>query len=157
METVKTICSMDSEAEFRHMLALFLHSLLLFLTVYILMILSDLDSDYINSRECCDKLNFWTRPRLVGLCILCLLPASGPTWFPAILALPFAFWHLRRILKVPQGNSGIFEPTEIRLRPSLRQSLRETIIFAVFHTLAFFALLFLLVARLAYGAEEVPV
>ena len=41
--------------------------------------------------------------------------------------------------------------------PLLRQSMRETIIYEVFHSLAFFGLLLLLVSRLAYGTElEVP-
>merc|ERR1711963_1281018 len=120
---------MDSEAELRHYLALFIHSLLLFLTTYILMTLSDLESDYINSRECCDKLNFWSKPRLVGLCILCVLPSYGPFWIPPFLALPFAAWYLRRLYKVPQGNSGLYEPTEIRQRRLLRYSVRETVVF----------------------------
>ena len=150
------IIIMDSEAELRHMLALFLHSLLLFLTTYILMTLSDLESDYINSRECCDKLNFWTKPRLLGLVTLCLLPSTGPSWLPALLALPFMCWYFRRFWKIPIGNSGLFEPTEVRLRPLLKQSMQETIVYLVFHSLAFFGFLFSLVSRLAYGAEEVP-
>lgn len=147
---------LDPEGELRHFVALFLHSILFFLSSYILMTLSDLESDYINSRDCCEKLNFWTKPRLFGLILLCLLPASGPTWLPPVLALPFMFWYLRKILKVPQGNSGLYEPTEIRLRILLRQSIKETIAYQVFHSVAFFGLLFSLVSRLAYGTEEVP-
>ena len=146
---------MDSEAELRHFLALFIHSLLLFLTTYILMTLSDLESDYINSRECCDKLNVWSKSRLFGLCSLCLLPSTGPIWLPAFLALPFAIWYLRRLYKVPPGNSGLYEPTEIRQRLFLRFSIRETIAFLVFHSLAFFGLLFALAATLSL-TEEVP-
>jgi len=146
----------DTEAELRHMLALFLHSLLFFLTSYILMTLHDLESDYINSRDCCDKLNYWTKPRLLGLILLCILPCSGPSWLPAILALPFMIWYFRRLWKVPVGNSGIYEPTEIRLRHFLRQSIAETIIYDVFHSVAFFGLLGALVNKLASGAEEVP-
>ena len=91
-----------------------------------------------------------------GLIFLCLLPCSGPSWIPALLALPFMIWYFRRFYKVPQGNSGLYEPTEIRLRNLLRQSIKETIVYQVFHSVAFFGLLFSLVARLAYGAEEVP-
>ena len=147
---------MDSEAEFRHILAISLHSLLFFLTAYVLMTLSDLESDYINSRECCDRLNFWTKPRLVGLIFLCLLPASGPTWIPALLAFPFMAWYFRRLWKVPIGNSGLYEPTEIRLRHLLRQSIQENVVYTVFHSLAFFCLMGLLINKLIIGAEEVP-
>ena len=146
---------MDSEAELRHFLALFIHSLLLFLTTYILMTLSDLESDYINSREACDKLNYWCKSRLFGLCLLCILPATGPSWIPALLAWPFGLWYTRRLYKVPPGNSGLYEPTEIRQRPLLRFSIRETIAFLVFHSLAFFGLLFALVATLSLTEEVI--
>jgi len=145
---------MDSDGELRHMLALFLHTFMFFLSSWILMTLSDLESDYINSRECCDKLNFWTIPRLFGLLFLCVLPCSGPSWIPPFLALPFMFWYFRRFWKIPQGNSGLYEPTEIRLRHLLRHSIRETIVYQVFHSVAFFGLLFSLVSRLAYGQGE---
>ena len=147
---------MDSEAELRHMLALFLHSLLFFLTAFIVMTLSDLESDYINTRDCCEKLNPWTKPRLCGLILLCVLPGSGPTWIPAFVALPFMIWYFRRLYLVPKGNSGIYEPTEIRLRPFLRQSMNESICYLVFHSAAFLGLLGLLASRLSSGTEEVP-
>ncbi len=147
---------MDSEAELRHFMALFLHSILFFLSSYILMTLSDLESDYINSRECCEKLNFWTKPRSIGLIVLCLLPSSGPSWIVPLFSLPFSAWYLWRCWKVPQGNSGLYEPTEIRQRFQLRQSIKETIVYQVFHSVTFFLLLFSLVSRLAYGTEEVP-
>lgn len=150
------IIMIDPDAELSHFLVLFIHSLLFFLTSYILMTLSDLESDYINSRECCDKLNFWTKPRLGGLFLLCILPSSGPSWIFTVFSIPFASWYLAKVRTVPQGNSGLYEPTEIRLRPLLRQSIKETIVFEVFHSVAFFCLLFTLVSRLAYGTEEVP-
>ena len=93
--------------------------------------------------------------RLFGLCLLCLLPSTGPSWWPAISALPFAIWYLKRLYKVPTGNSGLYEPTEIRQRLFLRFSIRETIAFLVFHSLAFFGLLFALAATLSL-TEEVP-
>ena len=90
----------------------------------------------------------------IGLLFLCVLPCSGPSWIPPFLALPFMFWYFRRFWKIPQGNSGLYEPTEIRLRHLLRHSIRETIVYQVFHSVAFFGLLFSLVSRLAYGQGE---
>merc|ERR1711864_55301 len=49
-----------------YMVCLVLSSLLLFLSVYFMITLSDLESDYINSRDCAARLNFWTAPRIIA-------------------------------------------------------------------------------------------
>ena len=68
----------------------------------------------------------------------------------------FIFRYFRRLWKVPIGNSGLYEPTEIRLRHLLKQSITENVVYTVFHILAFFGLMGLLINRLVNGAEEVP-
>ena len=57
---------------------------------------------------------------------------------------------------VLSGNSGLYEPTEIRMTFLLRKSIKENIVYSVFHSLAFFVLMGLLINRLVNGAEEVP-
>ena len=54
-----------ASVELYYMFCIILSGLLLFLTVYIMITLSDLESDYINSRECSTRLNFWTYPRII--------------------------------------------------------------------------------------------
>ena len=49
------------------MASLFVTGLLLFISVYFMITLSDLESDYLNSRQCSDKLNLFTWPRLALL------------------------------------------------------------------------------------------
>ena len=73
-----------------------------------------------------------------------------------IIIIFIYFRYFRRLWKVPIGNSGLYEPTEIRLRHLLKQSITENVVYTVFHILAFFGLMGLLISRLVNGAEEVP-
>jgi len=55
------------------MASLFITGLLLFISVYFMITLSDLESDYLNSRQCSDKLNLFTWPRLALLALHSIL------------------------------------------------------------------------------------
>ena len=55
------------------MASLFVTGLLLFISVYFMITLSDLESDYLNSRQCSDKLNLFTWPRLALLALHSIL------------------------------------------------------------------------------------
>ena len=58
------------------MASLFVTGLLLFISVYFMITLSDLESDYLNSRQCSDKLNLFTWPRLALLALHSILVLS---------------------------------------------------------------------------------
>ena len=51
------------------MASLLVTGLLLFISVYFMITLSDLESDYLNSRQCSDRLNLFTWPRLALLAL----------------------------------------------------------------------------------------
>ena len=59
------------------MASLFVTGLLLFISVYFMITLSDLESDYLNSRQCSDKLNLFTWPRLALLALHSVLVIIG--------------------------------------------------------------------------------
>ncbi|XP_023345298.1 protein cornichon homolog 4 isoform X2 [Eurytemora carolleeae] len=104
------------DSEYFYMICILVSSLLLFLTVYLMITLGDLESDYINSRDCAAKMNFWTLPR-IGLQILhsVVLLCSGE-WKILIISLPFSSWLVYRKLKQAPGHSGLYDPTEIHNR-----------------------------------------
>ena len=85
------------------MVSLLLTGFLLFLSVYFMITLSDLESDYINSRQCSDRLNLWTLPRLLLLLLHSLLQL--PSLWLLLPSLPPALWLLHRRLKMPSGQS----------------------------------------------------
>ncbi|KAK1328058.1 hypothetical protein QTO34_012480 [Cnephaeus nilssonii] len=58
---------------------------LIFLSVYFIITLSDLECDYINARSCCSKLNKWIIPELIGHTVVTLLMLVSLHWFIFLL------------------------------------------------------------------------
>ncbi|XP_038566240.1 protein cornichon homolog 4 isoform X1 [Micropterus salmoides] len=69
---------------------------LIFLSVYFIITLSDLECDYINARACCSKLNKWVIPEMVGQCLSTMLMLVSMHWFIFLLNLPVAAWNIYR-------------------------------------------------------------
>ncbi|KAK2493181.1 hypothetical protein MC885_018933 [Smutsia gigantea] len=69
---------------------------LIFLSVYFIITLSDLECDYINARSCCSKLNKWIIPELIGHTIVTVLMLVSLHWFIFLLNLPVATWNIYR-------------------------------------------------------------
>ncbi|KAM4861672.1 protein cornichon homolog 4 isoform 2-T2 [Thomomys bottae] len=69
---------------------------LIFLSVYFIITLSDLECDYINARSCCSKLNKWVTPELIGHTIVTVLMLISLHWFIFLLNLPVATWNIYR-------------------------------------------------------------
>ncbi|ERE72962.1 putative protein cornichon-like protein [Cricetulus griseus] len=67
---------------------------LIFLSVYFIITLSDLECDYINARSCCSKLNKWVIPELTGHTIVTVLMLASLHWFIFLLNLPVATWNI---------------------------------------------------------------
>nr|XP_048295529.1 protein cornichon homolog 4 isoform X3 [Myodes glareolus] len=69
---------------------------LIFLSVYFIITLSDLECDYINARSCCSKLNKWVIPEVVGHAAVTVLMLVSLHWFIFLLNLPVATWNIYR-------------------------------------------------------------
>ncbi|KAB1258582.1 Protein cornichon-like protein 4 [Camelus dromedarius] len=115
---------------------------LIFLSVYFIITLSDLECDYINARSCCSKLNKWVIPEVVGHTIITVLMLISLHWFIFLLNLPVATWNIYRLIMVPSGNMGVFDPTEIHNRGQLKSHMKEAMIKLGFHLLCFFMYLY---------------
>ncbi|KAL3231577.1 hypothetical protein MRX96_023289 [Rhipicephalus microplus] len=103
--------------------ALFVFSLfdtgaLLFLTVYVVITLSDLECDYLNAQQCCSKLNGWVLPEVY------------------------------KYLSVPDCNFGVYDPTEIHNRGNLKRHLRDSMIRLAFYLIFFFIYLYCMIIAL---------
>jgi len=128
------------------MASLFITGLLLFISVYFMITLSDLESDYLNSRQCSDKLNLFTWPRLALLALHSVLNFSS-LWL-LLLSLPSTLWLAYRSLRIPSGNSGLYDPTEVHIRSNLRASIKESLAYMGYHMFSFFIYMWLLVSSL---------
>uniref|UniRef100_A0A3Q2NUA8 Cornichon family member 4 n=1 Tax=Fundulus heteroclitus TaxID=8078 RepID=A0A3Q2NUA8_FUNHE len=110
--------------------------------------LSDLECDYINARACCSKLNKWVIPEMVGQCLSMMLMLVSMHWFIFVLNMPVAAWNIYRYVKIPMGNMGVFDPTEIHNRGLLKSYMKEAMIKLGYHLLCFFIYLYSLILAL---------
>jgi len=129
-------------------------SFLLFLTVYLMITLSDLESDYINSRDCSSKLNFWTIPRILIQLLHSVFLLMGQQWIILLISLPFSIWLVRRKLNQKAGHSGLYDPTEIHIRETLRYNLKECLAYMGYHLFCFFLYMYMIVSTLTQNSEN---
>ncbi|KAL7393420.1 hypothetical protein ABVT39_010649 [Epinephelus coioides] len=106
------------------------------------------ECDYINARACCSKLNKWVIPEMVGQCLSTMLMLVSMHWFIFLLNLPVAAWNIYRYVKVPMGNMGVFDPTEIHNRGQLKSHMKEAMIKLGYHLLCFFIYLYSMILAL---------
>jgi len=121
---------------------------LLFLSVYIVITLSDLECDYLNATTCCGKLNKWVVPELVANITLTLLLLITGHWILLILNFPMTVWLLYKQHKMPKGSLGLYDATEIHNRGTLKGHIRDSIIRLSFHLIFFFIYLYCMIISL---------
>jgi len=131
------------------MLSIVVTALLLFVAVYFMITLSDLESDYINSIDCCSRLNKVTNARLILLVIHTLLLLPQFSWIMFILSLPVTGWNISQKLKVGSGDFGLFDPTKIVVRENLQRSIKESLFYMGYHMFSFFIYMWQLVTLLS--------
>jgi len=137
------------------MLCILITSLLLFLSVYFMITLSDLESDYINSLDCSARLNVWTMPRIVLIVLHSILLLIMQSWIMFLVSFPFSFWLIYSKMKVKQGDSGLYDPTEIHVRENLRGGIKESLAYMGYHMASFFIYMWMLVSRMTTDNEGV--
>jgi len=133
--------------------ALFVFSLfdvgcLLFLTVYVVITLSDLECDYLNAQQCCEKLNKWIIPEIIAQGLLTVLLFIEWHYILFLINLPMTCWQVYKQFNVPSGNFGIYDPTEIHNRGNLKQHMRDSMIRLAFYLIFFFVFLYCMIISL---------
>ncbi|XP_036789279.1 cornichon homolog 4 isoform X2 [Oncorhynchus mykiss] len=93
-------------------------------------------------------LIMWVVPELVGQALATVLMLVSLHWFVFLLNLPVAAWNMYRVWKVPMGNMGVFDPTEIHNRGQLKSHMKESMIKLGFHLLCFFIYLYSMILAL---------
>lgn len=124
---------------------------LLFLAVYFVITLSDLECDYLNARVCCDKLNYWVVMELISHNVLSLLLLISGHWMLFLLYCPLGVWFTYKVLRKPSGNIGVFDPTEIHNQKHLKTYMRESLVRLGFHLIFFFVFLYWMIYSLVKG------
>lgn len=126
---------------------------LLFLTVYFIINLSDLECDYINATTCCRRLNVWILPELVAHGVITVLLLVHFQWIFFLLNAPLSGWLIYRFVNKPAGNVGLYDPAEIHNRHELKGFLKEAMIKLGFHLVFFFLYLYSMIAALLADSD----
>lgn len=117
---------------------------LIFILVFFIITLSDLECDYLNAQECCGRLNFWNIPKLwIQLVIPILLILSGH-WLLVGVNLPICAWLIRQFHYVRRGNLGEYDPAEIHNAGQLRRHMIHVGIHLAWQMVSFFMYLYCL-------------
>jgi len=124
------------------LLCLFDCGILLGFNVWFLILLSDLECDYINATTACYKLNNKVIPeilvQIVGMTFLII----NQHWILFIINMPLLLFMINKYLSVQSGNIGVFDPAEIHNQRRLKSFMHEMLVKLSFHLVFFFIYLY---------------
>ncbi|XP_046663736.1 protein cornichon homolog 4 [Homalodisca vitripennis] len=120
----------------------------LFLLVYFVITLSDLECDYLNAQQCCSKLNMWVIPKLLAHALIVILFLLYGWWILALTNIPMVVWMSYEYAMVPSGNTGVYDPTEIHNRGQLKKHMRDCMISLGWYLVTFFIYLYCMIISL---------
>ncbi|XP_042216606.1 protein cornichon homolog 4-like [Homarus americanus] len=121
---------------------------LLFLLVYYVITLSDLECDYLNAQQCCYRLNVWVIPKIGAHVVLSLVFLLTGHYYLLLASIPLAVFLIREYVKVPTGNFGVYDPTEIHRMGQLKTHMRDAVIGLAYYLVFFFICLYCLLTHL---------
>ncbi|CAH0561060.1 unnamed protein product [Brassicogethes aeneus] len=124
---------------------------ILFLFVYFVITISDLECDYLNAQQCCSRLNKWVMPKLIAHTFLTVILLFHGHWALFLCNVPMSCWMVYELLKVPTGNMGVYDPTEIHNRGLLKRHMRDCMIYLGYYLLFFFIYLYCMILSLLKG------
>jgi len=124
---------------------------LLFLLVYYVITLSDLECDYLNAQQCCSNLNIWVIPRIVAHVLVSILLLFGSHFAVCLCTLPLTAWLIYEYITIPKGNLGNYDPTEIHNRGQLKKHMRDCMIGLGYYLIMFFVFLYCMILSMLAG------
>ncbi|TPX34863.1 hypothetical protein SmJEL517_g02632 [Synchytrium microbalum] len=111
-------------------------AVLLFAMVFFIIMFSDLECDYINPIDLCNKLNQFVLPENFAHTFLWLMFLVNGSWIALIVNTPLVAWHVNKIV----SNRHMYDATEIFR--TLPQHKKECFIKLGFYLLCFFYYLY---------------
>ncbi|EIN06721.1 ER to Golgi transport-like protein [Punctularia strigosozonata HHB-11173 SS5] len=120
---------------------------LLFTMVFFIIMFSDLECDYINPIDLCNKLNAFVLPENMAHAFLTLLFLLSGQWTALLLNLPLVAFNANKIMQ----KSHMYDATEIFR--SLSTHKKESFIKLGFYLLSFFYYLYRMIVALIADSE----
>ncbi|EMD33096.1 hypothetical protein CERSUDRAFT_118154 [Gelatoporia subvermispora B] len=120
---------------------------LLFTMVFFIIMFSDLESDYINPIDLCNKLNQFVLPENIAHAFLSLLFLISGQWVAFLLNAPLLAYNINKI----RGGNHMYDATEIfRTLPNHK---KEGFFKLGFYLLSFFYYLYRMILALIQESE----
>ncbi|KAI9592206.1 cornichon [Syncephalis fuscata] len=124
------------------LLAIIIAALLLFGMVFYIIMFSDLECDYINPIDLCNRLNQFVVPEMLVQGVLFLLFLFTGSWIALIINLPVTAWNIQKLT----NKRHMYDATDIfRTLPMHK---RESFIKLGFYLLCFFYYLYRMILGL---------
>ncbi|KAE9392509.1 cornichon [Gymnopus androsaceus JB14] len=127
--------------------AVIMAAALLFCMVFFIIMFSDLESDYINPIDLCNKLNQFVLPENIAHGFLTILFLISAQWIAFLLNAPLLLFNANRI----RNKNHMYDATEIfRTLPAHK---KESFIKLAFYLLSFFYYLYRMIVALIADNE----
>ncbi|KAG9285780.1 hypothetical protein G9A89_013205 [Geosiphon pyriformis] len=117
-------------------------AVLLFVMVFFTIMFSDLECDYINPIDLCNKLNQFVLPEMLAHAFLFVLFLINGSWIAALINLPLMIFNVQKVT----NNRHMFDATEIFR--TLGQHKKECFIKLGFYLITFFYYLYRMIVAL---------
>ncbi|KAK4886417.1 hypothetical protein RN001_002688 [Aquatica leii] len=124
---------------------------ILFLLIYFIITISDLECDYLNAQQCCSKLNPWVIPKLIAHIFITVVFILHGHWILCFINIPMVVWLGYEVAHMPSGNLGVYDPTEIHNRGQLKRHMRDCMIYLGYYLVFFFIYLYGMIVSLLKG------
>ncbi|KAG5953753.1 COPII-coated vesicle protein [Claviceps sorghi] len=125
-----------------YLLAVLINAVNLFLQVFFTIMYSDLECDYINPIELCNRLNAYIVPEAAVHAFLAFLFIINGYWVAALLNLPLFIWNAKKIF----DNTHLLDATEIFRKLNIHK--KESFAKLAFHLVMFFFYLYSMIVAL---------
>nr|CDP29684.1 Putative protein of unknown function [Podospora anserina S mat+] len=104
-----------------YLFAVIINAVNLFLQVFFTIMYSDLECDYINPTDLCNRLNTYILPEFAVHAFMTFLFLINGYWVPLILNLPLLAWNIKKIL----DNTHLLDATEIFRKLNVHKKVRS--------------------------------
>ncbi|KAF4587578.1 ER-derived vesicles protein ERV14 [Ophiocordyceps camponoti-floridani] len=125
-----------------YLLAVLINAVNLFLQVFFTIMYSDLECDYINPIELCNRLNAYVVPEAAVHAVLTFLFLVNGYWLALLLNVPLLLWNAKKII----DNTHLLDATEIFRKLNVHK--KESFAKLAFHLVMFFFYLYSMIVAL---------
>ncbi|KAL1512503.1 hypothetical protein ABEB36_002085 [Hypothenemus hampei] len=141
-------------AAFSYIIALIGDAFLIFFSIFHVIAIDELKTDYKNPIDQCNSLNPLILPEYILHMFFNVLLALAGEWFTFFINLPLILYHINRYRTRPvMSTLGIYDPTSIMNADQLTLCQREGWIKLAFYLISFFYYLYGYVMALERSVE----